>query len=105
LPQRDGVEGFGIVFLEAGAVGLPVVGTWTGGIPEAVEHGRTGLLVPQDDVEGLAQALRYLSENRAEGRRMGEEGFRRASAGAGEALAALWQLCGWKPTGPTEVAR
>ena len=38
-------EGFGMVFIEAQAMGLPVVSTLSGGIPEAVKHGETGLLV------------------------------------------------------------
>jgi glycosyltransferase involved in cell wall biosynthesis len=97
LPQRDGVEGFGIVFLEAGAVGLPVVGTWTGGIPEAVEHGRTGLLVPPDDVEALAQALRTLAWDSERARRLGDEGKRRASQGAQEQVLRLWHASGWAP--------
>jgi len=44
-------EPLGIVNLEAMAVGLPVVGSATGGIPEVVDHGTTGLLVPIDQVQ------------------------------------------------------
>jgi glycosyltransferase involved in cell wall biosynthesis len=50
-------EGFGIVFIEAQAMGLPVVSTRSGGIPEAVRHGETGLLVNERDPRGLAQAI------------------------------------------------
>jgi colanic acid/amylovoran biosynthesis glycosyltransferase len=50
-------EGFGIVFIEAQAMGLPVVSTFSGGIPEAVRHGETGLLVKERDPRGLAQAI------------------------------------------------
>jgi len=50
-------EGFGIVFIEAQAMGLPVVSTLSGGIPEAVRHGETGLLVTERDPQALAEAI------------------------------------------------
>jgi glycosyltransferase involved in cell wall biosynthesis len=58
-PQQEGLqfEGFGLVFLEAGAYGLPVVATRTGGVPDAVQDGTTGLLAEPGDYLGLAQAL------------------------------------------------
>jgi colanic acid/amylovoran biosynthesis glycosyltransferase len=56
-------EGFGIVFIEAQAMGLPVVSTFSGGIPEAVRDGETGLLVKERDPHGLAQAILRLLES------------------------------------------
>lgn len=53
-------EAFGLVLAEAGYFALPVVATTVGGIPEVVEHGSTGLLVPPDDPEALAAALSRL---------------------------------------------
>jgi colanic acid/amylovoran biosynthesis glycosyltransferase len=47
-------EGFGLVFAEAQAMGLPVASFSTGGIPEAVAHNATGLLTGERDTEGLA---------------------------------------------------
>jgi len=50
-------ENFPYVALEAMASGTPVVATRTGGLPEIVRHGRTGLLVPGDHSQGLADAI------------------------------------------------
>lgn len=97
LSERDGVEGFGIVFLEAGAAGLPVVGAATGGIPEAVEDGRTGFVIAQDDLGALVDALRILARNPGEAHRMGEEGRRRARGDAREQVREMWRASGWTP--------
>lgn len=58
-PREEGhsVEGFGLVYLEAGAFGVPVVGSRSGGVPDAIVDGETGVLVEPDDVEGLSDAL------------------------------------------------
>ncbi|GAB4193983.1 MAG: glycosyltransferase family 4 protein [Roseiflexaceae bacterium] len=50
-------EGFGIVFLEAMASGLPVVATSAAAMPEVIPHGKAGLLVPPGDSPALAEAL------------------------------------------------
>ncbi len=50
-------ETFGIVFLEAYKVGLPVVATSVGGVPDVVENNKTGLLVPARDSEALSKAI------------------------------------------------
>jgi colanic acid/amylovoran biosynthesis glycosyltransferase len=54
-------EGLGMVFAEAQAMGIPVVSSLHGGIPEVVVHGRTGLLVNERDHEALAAAIVSLS--------------------------------------------
>ncbi len=56
-------EGLGIVFAEAQAMGVPVVSTTHGGIPEVVEDRLTGLLAPERDYEALADALSLLIDN------------------------------------------
>lgn len=56
-------EGLGMVFLEAQATGLPVVSTQSGGIPEAVEDGKTGLLVPEHCPDALAEAILAVLQN------------------------------------------
>jgi L-malate glycosyltransferase len=67
-------EGFGLVLAEAGYFGLPVVATTVGGIPEVVEDGVTGLLVPPDDPPALAAALSRLIDDREYRQRLGRAG-------------------------------
>lgn len=57
LTVGEKFEGFGLVFLEASACGLPVIGTMGSGVAEAVRDGETGLLVPQNDVPALAETI------------------------------------------------
>lgn len=71
------VEGFGTVFLEAGLFGKPSVGSTSGGIPEAVLEGETGLLVQEGDVPGLADALKTLLEDGELRQRLGSGAQRR----------------------------
>jgi glycosyltransferase involved in cell wall biosynthesis len=67
-------EGFGLVFLEASASGLPVIGTTGSGVEEAVVDGETGLLVPQDDAPALAVAITRLLTDDALRARLGSAG-------------------------------
>lgn len=60
LQSRFGEEGFGIVYLEANACCKPVVGGDSGGVRDAVVHGKTGLLVDPNDSEALFEALDQL---------------------------------------------
>jgi glycosyltransferase involved in cell wall biosynthesis len=53
-------EGLGVAALKAAAAGLPVIGFDAGGLPEAIEHESTGLLVPAGDVDGLRRAIARL---------------------------------------------
>ncbi|MEU6351837.1 glycogen synthase [Streptomyces sp. NPDC047072] len=73
-------EPLGIVNLEAMACGTPVVASRVGGIPEVVDDGGTGVLVPVDDdfEAGLARALDSVIGDPAAARRMGEAGRERA---------------------------
>jgi glycosyltransferase involved in cell wall biosynthesis len=57
------IEEFGIAAVEAQASGRPVIGVNAGGVRETVLHGRTGWLVPPDDVDALANALRFNYHN------------------------------------------
>jgi phosphatidylinositol alpha-1,6-mannosyltransferase len=77
IPGRlDLVEGFGISFLEASASGLPVVAGDSGGVSDAVQHGKTGLLVNPDNPEDIASAIKLLLTDDSLARRLGNEGRR-----------------------------
>jgi glycosyltransferase involved in cell wall biosynthesis len=56
-------EGSPLSIMEAMAAGKPVISTAVGGVPELVENGRSGLLVPRGSVKALAQAMSSLAEN------------------------------------------
>jgi phosphatidyl-myo-inositol dimannoside synthase len=70
-------EGFGIVFLEAMAAGLPIVACRAAAVPEVVLDGETGILVPPRDPDALARALGDVLARRDWARRLGEAGRRR----------------------------
>jgi colanic acid/amylovoran biosynthesis glycosyltransferase len=72
---RDGTEETqGVVLLEAQAMGLPVVASRIGGIPESMVDGGSGWLVPERDAGALAGRLEALLERPAEGRALGRAG-------------------------------
>ncbi|MFH0881345.1 MAG: glycosyltransferase family 4 protein [Lentisphaerota bacterium] len=72
------VEGFGIVFLEAALGGAPCVATRTGGIPEAVEDGVTGLLAPPGDFEEIGKLITRLFRDEDLCRNLASAGAERA---------------------------
>ena len=67
-------EGVPIVLMEAMSHALPVVATEVGGVPELVDNGRTGLLVPPEDPAALAEALRRILDDPDRATEMGREG-------------------------------
>ena len=71
-------EPFGRVLIEAMSMEKPVIGTQTGGIPEIIENGVTGLLVPPRSPEELAQAIIKILQNPEMARQMGMAGRKRA---------------------------
>ena len=72
------MEGFGIAVVEAMAMGRAVVATTTGGLPEVVAQGQTGLLVPPGDAESLAATVVSLLEDNVRRAQMGRNGMVRA---------------------------
>jgi phosphatidylinositol alpha-1,6-mannosyltransferase len=81
-------EGFGIVFLEAMAAGLPVVACRAAAIPEVVDDGVTGVLVPPRDPAALAGAIHPLLEGREMREAMGDKGRRAVTRFTPERVAA-----------------
>jgi phosphatidylinositol alpha-1,6-mannosyltransferase len=73
-PRQDGLsfEGFGLVYLEAGAYGLPVVATRSGGVADAVLDGKTGFLAEPEDIDEIALAIAHLLSDPDLARRLGQ---------------------------------
>jgi glycosyltransferase involved in cell wall biosynthesis len=76
LPSLN--EGLGLVLIEAMAQRLPAIATLVGGVPEVVEDGKTGLLVPAQSPDALAQAMNQLISSPTQRAKMGEAGYQRA---------------------------
>jgi phosphatidylinositol alpha-1,6-mannosyltransferase len=72
------VEGFGMVFIEAGACGKPCIAGNTGGQPEAVTDGETGFVVDGTSAPAVTAALERLLQDPSLRKRMGEAGRQRA---------------------------
>ncbi len=69
MPSRW--EGIGLVIMEGMAAGRPVIASRVGGIPELIEQGKTGLLVPPEDSIALAQAITWMWEHPDAARALG----------------------------------
>ncbi len=72
------IEGFGIVYVEAGACGTPVIGGRAGGTEESIDDGVTGFRVDSNDPSDVAQATIRLLKDRELARRFGQAGRERA---------------------------
>ena len=76
IQEAGSLEGFGIVFLEASASGVPVIAGKSGGAVEAIQDGKTGLLVAPNSVEELSTAVLTLLKDEKKRQRMGQAGRR-----------------------------
>jgi len=73
-------EGFSLAAIEAMDAGIPVVASRVGGLPEVVDEGRTGILVPPDDPAALAGAVMALLDRPERRRLLGAEGRRQVES-------------------------
>lgn len=78
VPSRTR-EGFALVAAEAAMAGTPCIAADTGGLAETVEHGATGLVVPSEDADGLADAVCYLLNDSRQWRQMSANAVKRAA--------------------------
>jgi glycosyltransferase involved in cell wall biosynthesis len=86
-------EGMGRAVVEALALGVPVIATSVGGLPEVLEEGASGVLVPPDDEEALAAALTGLADDAALRHELGRRGSARAvEYGAGRMVHRILNL-------------
>jgi phosphatidyl-myo-inositol dimannoside synthase len=80
LESAEDVEGFGMVLLEAAAVAKPVVATRVGGIPDAVESGKSGILLEPGDYRELSKSIVGLLSDASQREAFGQFAKRRAQA-------------------------
>jgi phosphatidylinositol alpha-1,6-mannosyltransferase len=73
-PSADDVEGFGMVYLEAGALGKPVIGGKGGGVVEAIMDGETGLVIDSTSKEEIAKALVKVLKDESFAQKLGQQG-------------------------------
>ncbi len=71
-------EGYGLVYLEAGLYKKPVIGSMSGGVPEAVINNETGILVPENDPEATAKAIINILKNKSLAEKLGDNGYKLA---------------------------
>lgn len=81
-------ESLGIVFAEAMSFGLPIIATNVGGIPELVEDGENGFLVPPGDIDSLVEAIDKLASDAELRERFGRRGYEKSKK------LNTWEDCG-----------
>jgi len=79
LPSKTDAEAFGIVLIEAMACGIPVIGSRVGGIPNVIQDGKNGLLVPPSNPNTLAKAIKKLFGDQKLAHTLATDGSKRAS--------------------------
>ena len=77
ITTNDSIEGFGLVFLEANYYKVPVIGSYSGGIRDAVKNSKSGLLVKPNNLEDLIEKMLYLYDKEEIRIEMGKHGYNR----------------------------
>lgn len=89
--NTNNVDNAPVSILEAWAMGLPVVSTASGGIPDLVGDGETGFLVPEDDDQAMAQAIYKIIENPDIAYKLSVQGRQKAESFAWENVLPQWE--------------
>lgn len=84
------VDNMPVAVLEAGAMGLPIVATAVGGVPDLLADGRDGVLVPDDDDQAMANAVLRLLDDPSLAGRLSRNGRRMAERSTWDAVGPLW---------------
>ncbi len=85
------IDNMPVAVVEACAMGIPVVSTSVGGVPDLLTDGQTGLLTPDGDVDSMAAAIRRLCSEPALAARLSEGGRRLAERSAWERVRLEWE--------------
>ena len=80
LPKANSVEGFGLVYLEAAAYGLPIIANQTGGVEDTVINEKTGLLSKPRDLENLTKNFKRLIDDELLRKKLGANGIEWANS-------------------------
>ena len=80
LPKANSVEGFGLVYLEAAAFGLPIIANQTGGVEDTVINEKTGLLSKPRDLENLTKNFKRLIDDEPLRKKLGANGIEWANS-------------------------
>ena len=80
LPKANSVEGFGLVYLEAAAYGLPIIANQTGGVEDTVVNEKTGLLSKPRDLENLTKNFKRLIDDEPLRKKLGANGIEWANS-------------------------
>lgn len=81
IKEKSGIEGFGIVYIEASFLGKPVIGGKSGGTADAIEDGKTGFLIEPNNVNELERKIILLLKNKSLRDKLGKNGRKRVLNG------------------------